>query len=261
MSHLPNMPTSKIPDHYIKREDAEQAIGKSPKTIYRRIKKAIETEDSDLKVLLDHCKLELIDGEVINGRQVTSMEEIDHYRQEGRVPTWHIDPEELARYFQTTESPKAREGSRHAANEIVASTGGEKSPGLLDPRIIEQYEERIKEKDERISELNRDKDHLRGELAAFTELTNKITGLLGHSQLKALGLPTTESQRRDSAVSDAEVIARSNEEPTERNVVARVKRQPLPAKPKTSRKPQPRKPSLAKPKWYEMPTISRLFFR
>lgn len=204
------MSVATIPPHYVKREDAESAIGKSPKTIYRHIKKAIECDGSNpktgrLKGLLDHCLLELLDGEIIGGRDVTGMEQIDRFRSDGRVPTWHIDPDKFTEYFQSRVPPS---DASKKSEERKSDTAPRMSDEHLDARIIEQYEERLKEKEERIGELMIDKNELRQQLSSVTELTNKITGLLGHSQLKALGLPTTaeSNERRDNETRDRSVI-------------------------------------------------------
>ena len=185
------MNTSQMPANYIKRENSEASFGRNPKTVFRHIKKAIEQGNEKQKVLLEHCCLQLLDGEIVAGIDVTSMSQIDEYRQQGRVPSWYVDADFFADYFKFLQSPGSQPDQKtpKTGPEGTNVGGTSDSPGTVDRAIIQQYELRLAEKDEQIEELRIDKNDLRQQLRANTNLTERITGLLSHSQLAALGVP------------------------------------------------------------------------
>ena len=206
------MTSSEIPPGYIQRENAEAVVGKSPKTIFRHIKKAIETGGD--KEITEHCCLQLLDGTVIEGTHVASMKQIDDYRREGKVPSWYIDPDFFREYFSPKEAPATGPSKQPDTEPTPSRTVGEGTGPSVDPAIIDQYELRLKEKDEQIAELRRDKTDLRQQLQANTNLTERITNLLSHSQLAALGVPEGMQSKPDisdnrsaaSEIVEAEVL-------------------------------------------------------
>lgn len=203
------MTSSDLPENFVQREHAEPEVGKSSKTMFRHIKEAIEAPKKKHEGMLEHCCVQLLDGDVIMGTDVDSVNEIDQYRREGKVPTWYVDPVFFRRYFSkkkkpgdTTEPAAAQQPvlpgkeTGTSGHEVTATT-------RVDSHIIEQYEARLREKDERIAELKEDKKDLQADkrelnqqLRSNTNLTERITGLLSHSQLAALGVPrSAESQK------------------------------------------------------------------
>jgi len=170
LSRLLDTP-NQIRSGYIKREDAAESVGRSPKTIYRHIKKAIQSSDESSKALLDHCQLQLLDGEVLDGRQVESMELIDQHRSKGRVPTWYLDPQPFADHFNQTQN---RSDGDSPERSVAKPSRG--ATATSDGRLVEQYEQRIKEKDERIEELQKDKQQLRVQLNTGTMRRVVISG-------------------------------------------------------------------------------------
>lgn len=204
------MNTSQMPANYIKRENSEASFGRNPKTVFRHIKKAIEQGSEKHRVLLEHCCLQLLDGEIVAGTNVTSMSQIDEYRQQGRVPSWYVDADFFADYFKSLQAPASHPDQKtpKADSEGTNVRETSDSPGTVDRAIIQQYELRLAEKDDQIEELRIDKNDLRQQLKANTNLTERITGLLSHSQLAALGVPEgmqAASQPRH-ATTNAKVI-------------------------------------------------------
>ena len=158
---------STIPSHYIRREHAKEPVGRNPKTIYRYIKRAIETNDADieatnnddeytmrlkarlkvLKALLSHCSLELKrDGKVIDGTNVQSMKQIDQFRREGRIPMWHIDPAQFRNFFESETSNTSNESKPpHDAEKSKAESGQAATPtkDAEHDKIEKLYKEQI----------------------------------------------------------------------------------------------------------------------
>lgn len=248
---------------YLTKKEVEERYGRSHRSLTRDFSAAVRTKD--VKVL-PHLKLQTEDGTVRQGSEVT-LEQIQKLSNQGQSPTWFVEGEWAAERYGSRPAAAAESAVKKSQElpDQGRSTGDRAESGELVHRL-----------EERIKELQKDKEKLYNELSIKNEqiqqandrtresnvLMKELQTLLGNVQARALlPLPAQPNMTaRDGVIDSAE----HNPTPqstkpkarTEKGS-ARSKGRPTPAPTKS----EPVVTAAPKAKWYEMPTLGRLVSR
>jgi len=149
------MDTSPIPG-FITRKQASERCKRAERTLQRYWSRAIELADAEV---LGRLKLRTEDGEVIEGPDVTK-ELIDQLKKRRKNPTWYVHAGWVAKAYGPRLDDDTTDKRRQADGGVGDSHP--QTPPVYDSQVISL-------RDERIRQLEQDKQDLREELKIKNE--------------------------------------------------------------------------------------------
>jgi len=252
------MDTSPIPG-FITRKQASERCKCAERTLQRYWSRAIELADAEV---LGRLKLRTEDGQVIEGPDVTK-ELIDQLKKGRKNPTWYVHADWVAKAY----GPRLDTDATDKRRQVDGPVGDTDSqiPPAHDPQVISL-------RDERIRQLEQDKQDLREELKIKNEqikeanernrethvLMRDLHGLLRDMQQRLLAitpryppLPATtapvkppDTRRRQDAAAASKTKSPKTEKPTRRagKTTSPSKTTRLAKQPASKRRKKPRAP-------------------
>ena len=149
------MDTSPIPG-FITRRQASERCKRAERTLQRYWSRAIELADAEV---LGRLKLRTEDGEIIEGPDVTK-ELIDQLKKGRKNPTWYVHADWVEKAYGPRLDADAADKRRQADGAVGDSNP--QTPPVYDSQVISL-------RDERIRQLEQDKQDLREELKIKNE--------------------------------------------------------------------------------------------
>lgn len=252
------MDNASIPG-FITRKQASERCKRAERTLQRYWSKAIEHRD---ETVLKNLKLRTEDGDVIEGKDVTK-EKIDDLKKQGKNPTWFVHATWVERKY----------GPRLELSSTERAVG---SPKVPEKESNSQHGDVVSLLKDQIQMLEQDKRELRDELkikndqikdanerGKETHVLMRDLHRLLHDMHQRLPAPSARQQfdvKPEDAdaqqTQDAVVVTESRTtKPGEGSRSSRSAGKQGTTKQKASRS------KSRKHKWYETPTLNRLFTR
>jgi hypothetical protein len=266
-------PTS-IPGFLTKKE-VEERYGRSHRSLTRDFSAAVRRADPKV---LPHLKIQTEDGTVRLGPDVT-LEQIQKWSNQGLSPTWYVESEWAAERYGVRSTPNPQRPSART---------GEAPADLHQPTTARpDSSELLRRMEQQIQDLQHDKEQLYRELGIKNEqiqqandrtresnvLMKQLQTLLGNVQERVL-LPLPSQPTPDTVATVTEADIKDDESSTtpitrQATKVSSTKPRPRSEKGSSGQKsnpaPTPTKSPTAdkhpRPKWYETPTLDRIFRR
>lgn len=240
------MDTSPIPG-FITRKQASERCKRAERTLQRYWSRAIELADAEV---LGRLKLRTEDGEVIEGPDVTK-ELIDQLKRGRKNPTWYVHAGWVAKAYGPRLDDDTTDKRRQADGGVGDSDP--QTPPVYDSQVISL-------RDERIRQLEQDKQDLREELKIKNEqikeanerdrethvLMRDLHGLLRDMQQRLpaitpsnppLPAATAPLEPADNGRGQDPVARRKTKTPNTQKPARRAPRKPPPSKTTRATKP------------------------
>jgi hypothetical protein len=272
------------PNGFLTRPEAAKTYNRSQRALERDLDKAITSQDQDQLI---HWKLITKEGQVRDGGDV----DIGFVKQlviDGMTPAWCVAEAYLSEHYGRRGSPKPQERKREVSNEFpeqAAESVQHKAANEQDadslPHAVSFLRERIRtlerEKQQEIERHDKYVAQLFAQLevkdkqiSAWDEITQAMTKGLATGQLlprlqtgrsaRAPSNDTVPVNADQAAASDMIEVTAPAKKQKKGNAVSRKGSHTgskVTVKKHAKRQPSKRKPT-PKPKWHEMPTLSRL---
>lgn len=278
---------------FITKKEVEELYGRSHRSITRDFSSAVRVGDN---TVLKHLKLRTEDEQVRDGDDVT-LELIQELSNNGLTPTWYIERTWAEQRYgvrsktaKPTSTPQPQKQSTARGEQVLVSDESE-----LVVRLEDQIKDLKRDKDQLHQELTIKNEQIKEANERTREsniLMKELQGLLGNVQQRALLPLPNQPVKTDRTVPDVPIV----QDPTPQATVTKPTRDNTPAKSsrparkrqptkegttkskkpasRTKRKspsqnkrktPVPKRPPTkktpAKSRWFETPTLSRMFSR
>ncbi len=267
------MPLAAIPG-FIKKRSASQQYRRSPRQLTRDITVALEMRD---ETVLPHVCIRNEDGSVIEGTEITT-DMVKELRGQGRNPMWYLRRTWLEQTYGlrgSGDQPAREDSEFEDEDEPVKSEDSPAEERTVAPDLVQLMQESIRElktdkvmlteqlkiKDEQIRETterwkesNYISQGLNQRLEAMEKRFELNTRLLQEVAPKSPPFSANSPVVEPVPEPKAEQPGRS-EFTSEKSKPAKPKRGVIRKQPVKVTQPKKSTP----PKWYEMPTLKRLF--
>ena len=255
------MTPASIPGFLTKKE-VEEHYGRSHRSITRDFSAAVRRGDAKV---LTHLKLQTEDGTVRAGTEAT-LDQIQEWSNQGLAPTWYVEGEGAAERYGTRSTPTPERASAKTSEPERTTEPTEVRSDLVD--LVRRLDQQIQDLRQEMSIKNEQIQQANDRTRESNVLMRELQTLLGNAQERAL---LARPSQPASDTTQTAVVVEENGRPTEPIVnrtskAAAAKPRLRPEKGSGGQKSKMKSPhatedTVAQPKWYEMPTLSKLLRR
>jgi hypothetical protein len=231
---------------FITRRQASDNCKRSERTLQRYWSTAIEVRDT---AVLDHLKLHTEDGDVIDGPDVTK-DLIEDLKKRRKNPTWYVHAAWVLRTY----------GPRSGAEESLAKAESAQPQPLPPIPAAVPTQTHVSLLEQRVGDLERDKEHLQSELKIKNEQINQANERSRETHVLMRDLHALLRDMQHRLPTPAALPLAVAAQPERGSESAAAARPQGPRKAPAARKRAPAQ-SARKAKWYEMPTFRRILSR